>query len=122
MDPLHITDTNETPGVVLDAAKSHFEISGRSLCDSPNNFYKDIIEWLKEYALAPNSLTDFTFKFEYLNTQSAKSILDILTVLEGISGAKVSWHFNEDDEDMEEIGEELAELVNVPFEFMPNLN
>jgi hypothetical protein len=64
-------------------------------------------------------VTNFTFKFEYLNTESAKSILDIITLLESISGARVCWYFNEDDEDMEEIGEELAELVSVPFEFKP---
>lgn len=119
MDPLHISATNETPDVVLDASLGQFEITGRSLSDNPQGFYQAVLKWLGDYAVAPISETHFTFKFEYLNTESAKSILDILTMLESIRGAKVSWHFNEDDEDMEEIGEELAELVNVPFEFKP---
>jgi len=117
MDPLQIAESNETPAVELDPHSSHFEISGRSLSDNPKVFYAKIVEWLEEYANAPNSTTDFAFKFEYLNPESAKSILDILTVLEKINGAKVSWYFKEDDEDMEEIGEELAELVGIPFEF-----
>jgi len=28
----------------------------------------------------------------------------------------VRWHYPEDDEDMEEAGEEYAEIVDVPFE------
>lgn len=119
MDPLYISSTQETPDVVLDANLGQFEIKGRSISDNPRDFYQEVLKWLNEYATSPKAETYFTFKFEYLNTESAKSILDILTVLESISGAKVSWHFNEDDEDMEEIGEELAELVSVPFEFKP---
>ncbi|HEY5690772.1 MAG TPA: DUF1987 domain-containing protein [Cyclobacteriaceae bacterium] len=119
MDPLHISATNETPEVVLDANLEQFEITGRSLSDNPHDFYQAVLKWLNEYAVTPKMETSFTFKFEYLNTESAKSILDILMVLESISGAKVSWYFNEDDEDMEEIGEELAELVSVPFEYKP---
>ena len=120
MDPLHIVETNEFPGVILNAKESQFEISGRSLSDNPAEFYKSVIDWLMVYAQSPNSMTDFTFKFDYLNTESAKSVLDVLTVLEGISGSKVTWYFKEEDEDMEEIGEELAELVSIPFEFKAN--
>lgn len=120
MNPLHISATNETPEVNLDARQGLFEISGRSLCDNPATFYLPVTEWLKEYATDPLPATHFTFKFEYLNTESSKSVLDVITLLEKISGAKVNWYFKEDDEDMEEIGEELAELVSVPFEFIHN--
>ena len=41
----------------------------------------------------------------------------MLTELEEIDGAKVTWYFHEDDEDMEEAGEEFADLVEVPFDF-----
>ena len=117
MQALDIANTNETPGVVLDKSIAKFQVSGRSLSDNPAVFYKPIIDWLKVYTQAPNAITEFEFKFEYLNTESSKSVLDILTTLEGINGVSVIWYFNEEDEDMEEIGEELAELVQIPFQF-----
>lgn len=117
MDSLHLPETSETPAVLLDSTAGTFKVSGRSLSDDPKDFYKPIISWLKAYAQKPNYTTEFTFKFDYLNTASAKSILDILVILDAINGSKVIWYFNEEDEDMEEIGEELAELVKVPFEF-----
>jgi hypothetical protein len=43
-------------------------------------------------------------------------VQDILTALEKIKGVKVVWYFHDEDEDMEEMGIELAELVEIPFE------
>ncbi len=74
-------------------------------------------DWLDQYAGSPNDTNTFVFKLEYFNTASSKLILDVLSKLEDIKGAKVMWYFHEDDEDMEEAGEEFSELVEVPFEF-----
>ncbi|MFZ1805873.1 MAG: DUF1987 domain-containing protein [Cyclobacteriaceae bacterium] len=117
MAPLVIAETSETPNVLMDKTQGKFQVTGRSLIDNGSTFYQPIIEWLKEYAKDPNSETAVSFKFEYLNIESSKSVLDLLTVLEKIKGATVIWYFNEEEEDMEEIGEELAELVTIPFKF-----
>lgn len=117
MAPLVIAETTETPNVLMDATQGKFQVTGRSLIDNASTFYQPIVEWLKEYAMNPNSETVISFKFEYLNIESSKSVLDLLTVLEKIDGTSVIWYFNEEDEDMEEIGEELAELVTIPFKF-----
>ncbi|MEQ8426095.1 MAG: DUF1987 domain-containing protein [Cyclobacteriaceae bacterium] len=117
MEPLRTAETNETPKVNLDKAAGIFQIEGRSLTETPSEFYKPAIQWLKGYAKAPNPETTVTFNFEYLNIESSKSILDLLNILEEIPGARVTWYFGAQAEDMEEIGEELAELVNIPFSF-----
>ncbi|HOO09143.1 MAG TPA: DUF1987 domain-containing protein [Cyclobacteriaceae bacterium] len=117
MDPLVIAETAETPDVILDKGQGKFQITGKSLIENAGAFYKPVAEWLASYAKAPNPETNLSFKFEYLNIESSKSLLDLLTALDKVKGAKVTWYFNEEDEDMEEIGEELAELVNIPFEF-----
>ena len=60
------------------------------------------------------------FKFDYFNSASAKQILDILSIFEEVKNGggdvKIDWYFLEDDEDMEEAGEEYADIVEVPFE------
>jgi hypothetical protein len=47
-------------------------------------------------------------------------VQDILSALEKIKGMKIVWYFYEDDEDMEEMGHELSELVEIPFEYKTN--
>jgi hypothetical protein len=117
MEIISLEGTEDTPRVILDSKNGIFEISGRSLPEDTAEFYQPVLDWLEAYAASPNSSTEFVFKLEYFNTASSKLILDILSKLEDISGAKVHWYFHEDDEDMEEAGQEFSELVEVPFEF-----
>lgn len=116
MQVIQLAGTEQTPQVHLNKEQGIFEFSGRSLTDNASTFYRPIMAWMKEYAEAPNSKTELVFKMEYLNTASSKAIFDLLTIVEGIDGAKVVWSFQDDDEDMEETGEEFSSLVKIPFE------
>jgi len=120
MQVIKIKGTDDTPKVTLDADNGIFEISGRSLPEDVVAFYDPILEWLDEYSQSPNSKTVFDFKLEYFNTASSKLILDILLKLEEMCDAGkeilVRWHYPDDDEDMQEAGEEYADIVEVPFE------
>ena len=120
MEIIKIMGTDDTPNVILDAENDIFEISGRSLPEDVTTFYEPILNWLDEYAESPNSKTVFSFKLVYFNTASSKLILDVLMKLEEMFEAGnevlIKWHYPEDDEDMEEAGEEYADIVDVPFE------
>ena len=120
MQTIKIIGTDDTPQVTLDTAENYFEISGRSLPEDVVAFYEPILEWLDAYAEAPLEKTEFNFKLEYFNTASSKLLLDILLKLEDMhddgKNILVKWHFPDDDEDMEEAGEEYADIVEVPFE------
>ena len=120
MEVIKIVGTDDTPSVTLDVANEIFEISGRSLPEDVASFYEPILEWLDGYSEEAIEKTVFNFKLVYFNTASSKMLLDILLKLEEMyeSGKEVliKWHFPDDDEDMEEAGEEYADIVEVPFE------
>lgn len=120
MEVIKIVGTDDTPSVTLDVANEIFEISGRSLPEDVAAFYEPILDWLDRYSEEASGKTVFNFKLVYFNTASSKMLLDILLKLEEMyEGGKevlVRWHFPEDDEDMEEAGEEYADIVEVPFE------
>lgn len=120
MRVIKIQGSDDTPKVILDADNNTFEISGRSLPEDVVAFYDPILEWLDEYAQNPLEKTVFNFKLEYFNTASSKLLLDVLLKLEDMYDAGhdvlVKWHYPDDDEDMEEAGEEYAEIVEIPFE------
>lgn len=113
--------TKETPNVNLDADSNTFEITGRSFPLNAKGFYLPILEWLEEYAKSPNGKTEFTFKLEYFNTPSSKSISDILKSLKVIKEAGnevvVNWHYEEDDLDILDLGHVFARMVGMDFEF-----
>lgn len=119
MEVLQVEGGSDTPAITLNKEKEIFEIRGRSLCNDPGSFYRPVMAWMSKYAGQPLETTELVFRLEYVNIESSKVLYDLLREMENIPGAKVLWYFHEDDEDMEEIGEELAELVRVPFVFKP---
>ncbi len=120
MENILIDPTDETPKVIFDRDKGIFELSGKSLPEDVSQFYTQLLEWLDAYAENPLAETNFDFKMDYFNTASSKMILDILLKLEelhesGDSKVTINWHYLEEDEDMEEAGEEYADMVEIPF-------
>ena len=120
METIKIQGTEDTPKIILDSENEIMEISGRSLPEDVSAFYEPVLNWLNEYAENPNKKTIFNFKLTYFNTASSKLLLDILMKLEEMhengNDVLIRWHYPEDDEDMEEAGEEYADIVDVPFE------
>jgi len=122
MEVINITGTDDTPNVILDKENGKFEISGRSLPEDVNMFYEPILEWIDGYAEAPADKTEFHFKLEYFNTASSKVILDILLkfeeIVENDNAVVIKWHYHEEEEDMLEAGEEYADIVEIPFDYV----
>jgi len=122
MEPLDIKATNDTPRVLFDPANNLFEISGRSLPEDVVTFYQPVLDWLDEYTRTPLKKTDFVFKYIYFNTATSKLVQDILTRLEHLqekgSEVKVSWYYEQDDEDMLDLGIEFKENVDIAFEIV----
>lgn len=122
MEILNIEGSPKTPTVTLNPTTGILDIKGRSIPENSIEFYRPIVEWLDEYGNAPASATVFNVKLEYFNTASSKCILDVFKKLENIkkSGADVTinWHYEEDDEDMLEAGEDYASIIKVPFKMI----
>ena len=122
MEPLDIKATNDTPRVLFDPDNNLFEISGRSLPEDVVTFYQPVLDWLDEYIRTPLKKTDFVFKYIYFNTATSKLVQDILTRLEHLqekgSEVKVSWYYEQDDEDMLDLGIEFKENVDIAFEIV----
>jgi len=122
MEPLDIKATNDTPRVLFDPDNNLFEISGRSLPEDVVTFYQPVLDWLEEYSQTPLKKTDFVFKYIYFNTATSKLVQDILIILEHLQEkgfeVKVSWYYEQDDEDMLDLGIEFKENVNISFEII----
>ena len=122
MEPFIKEPTIDTPRVVLDADSGVFEISQMSLPEDAVDFYAPIINWLMEYSENPQKETVFNMKLEYFNTASSKQLIQILLLLGNLKGKtdiKVNWYYKEIDEDMQALGEEYSQIINLPFNLIP---
>lgn len=118
-----IEGTEDTPGIVMDSENQHLSISGRSLPEDVTVFYQPVFDWLKILKETLSGELTVEIKLEYFNTASSKILLDIFMTLEDMcdgdkSCAKVNWHYDENDEDMLEAGQEYKEIVTIDFEMI----
>jgi hypothetical protein len=119
MEDLKQEGSAKTPVVEFNS-NGELLLKGRSIPENSIEFYKPLIEWLESYSESPNSTTVLSVQLEYFNTSSSKCILDIFKKLESVSGSEISvkWHYEEDDEDMLEAGEDYEAIIDLPFEMI----
>lgn len=119
---LHLEPDTDSPDLTLDAEKNIFNISGISVVEDALEFYTPVLKWFDDYMRSPNLKTTLVIKLKYFNTSSAELILYIFDKLKMIQDkgkeVLVSWHYHINDSDMKEAGEDYAELVELPFEFI----
>ncbi len=119
MENLKIRETNRTPKVNLDIA-GIIEISGNSLIENTEQFYKKIQNWLEEYIKKPQKETTVTFNMYYYNTSSQMWIFQMFDTLTNLHrvGEKVIFNWHYCDIDIKESGEDLASLLNIDINFI----
>ena len=121
MDPIKIEGTPKTPTVNFDAESGILEVKGRSIPENAVEFYKPLVDWIGNYGDNSKSDTVVNIQLEYFNTSSSKCILDVFKKLESVNGKTtitINWHYEEDDEDMFEAGEDYQAIINIPFKMI----
>lgn len=114
MESLEIAATDRSPAVSFDFENHRLTISGESYPEDVSAFYHPVFEALDSYlAGLDDGGCRFDFKLIYFNSSSAKAIMMLMEKLDEAAknGAaiEVYWHFDEEDDTMQELGEELGE-------------
>lgn len=130
MDIINITETKATPSIILDPENQLFELKGCSRPENVREFYMPVINWFENTIANIENIKQkyqdtpmvFEIKLSYFNSASAKFILDILLYINQIHEkglkTKINWYYEDGDEDMRDVGEELAEMVDFDFKYI----
>lgn len=123
MENVIIKGEQDSPSVDFNFETGHLGIEGRSLPSNPHEFYKPIMDNLKEFLAGWENDICFDIKMSYFNTASSKQILELLNLFipdENKSDKKlfykkltINWYHDGSDEDMAEAGQEYADLLQV---------
>jgi len=121
MDALIIKPTEHLPAISLIAETGRFVFYGKSLPEDGKVFYTPVLRWIEEYALSPAAKTECSFKMEYFNSSSSKCFADILNILDSIRekshAVTIIWNFDEEDDEMREMGEQYQSIYKLDFHF-----
>lgn len=123
MKSLNIGGSPNTPDIQFNATSGVLKIEGRSIPENPEDFFHPILEWLRAYFKDPREHTEFRLILEYVNSGSAKFMLEILRMvkdqMDSGKSIAIKWYFEEEDEAIEELGEHYTDLLKIPIEIIP---
>jgi len=133
MQKLFIEQTQNTPEINFSPEENVFLIQGKSSPEDVRELYYPVIEWIRIFLddLLEGEYTNFNketplkFKVDmsYFNSSSAKFFYDIFSELKRVTSSDipviVEWCYDEEDNDMKEAGEDIAQLAEMKFTYIP---
>ena len=118
----YIEASKETPLVSLNSEKGVFLIDGECVSETPDEFFNNITNWIKNYSKNPYKTTTLTINLRGINISSSKFLLNIIYQLENIhkSGfqVKIRWVYKNGEDGKYELGKDYSEMASVPFDFI----
>ncbi len=122
MEIIRIEKTNNTPSIYIDEANMLCRIEGSSYPEDAYEVYQHVLDWLARVGDNIEAELVVEFDYDFLNSISHKKVWQILHELKQFykngKPVKVVWYYDENDDDIMEAGEDLAELMNIPFELV----
>ena len=124
MNSVNIQATAKTPKIDFNPDKGLLKIMGRSTPEDSRVFYKPLIAWCEEYASNPAARKTVDVSLEHFDTSSSKGLLDLIKRLRCIKEnereIEVVWHYESDDVDILEAGENFEHITGLPFRMTPH--
>jgi len=123
MEPFNLPATDKTPSVRFVPKEGTLEISGCSIHENADRFFRPLLEQVEAYVRQPARNTVVRLTLSYFNSSSAKYVLDILKILDeayasGASKVAMEWYYEEGDLDMQEAGEDYKGLLEMPVRLL----
>ena len=132
MKSLCIEKTEYSPKVNFTPSENIFELLGTSRPEDVIAFYEPIRQAIEKYVaeyLSQNSDDKIkqlnykvVFNLNYINSASSKYILQIIDNFKRLhtAGANIEivWHYEDMDDQILEDGEDLSDVIRVPFTFV----
>lgn len=125
MENIKIEGTETTPSVDFNFQQNSLRLGGRCYTEDISEFFAPVFKSLEDYLDGQEgSDIEFNFELTYFNSSTSRFILRILDQLDTAAGkgntVSIFWHYEDDDEDTLELGEEYAEdLQHASFEMKP---
>ncbi|MRR23346.1 DUF1987 domain-containing protein [bacterium] len=123
--------TDLTPEIILAPAENRFIISGKSAPEDVRGLYYPVLEWMEEFVAGVRKGNNYTdtnplrlkLDLEYFNSSSAKFLFDIFAHLRDLNNegtpVEIEWHYDMEDTDLREAGEDLSLLCELQFRYCP---
>lgn len=126
METIKIDRTDRTPEIDFNFSTNRFALRGESYPEDVPTFFGPHISALEKHLKGmSDGQVEFNFELIYFNSTSAKVVMKLFDMLEETAAngvaVVINWHYQADDDNMQELGEEFGEdLSAATFRMCPN--
>jgi len=130
MEKINIKETEYSPKVIFDPTENKFELSGISRPEDVVEFFESVSFKIDDYIIyVLKNIDDYKgmtielkFDLKYINSASSKYVLQIIDNFKKLyfKGIKLNilWYYDNYDDQILEDGEDLADVIQLPFNFI----
>ena len=118
---MNIAATDRTPAITLSPSPLKLSISGESFPEDVSAFYGEVIAAINQLTTTAKGKLEVEMAMVYINSSSIKAMFRIFEGLENVRKhghpLTITWHFQDDDDIMEELGEDFKDrFPELPIE------
>jgi len=114
---LEIPATKTAPHVVF--RDGVLVIEGKSIPQESAPFFEPLLKTLNDYSLCPNNETRIELRIDYLNSDSMRSLMNIMIIAEKmhLAGNKVyvDWFYQNEEDIIYDAGTIFQSLIEIPI-------
>jgi hypothetical protein len=120
MNNLILESSYKTPEIRFDPTRGSLLMKGRVFPENPGEFFQPVLGWLNAYTPLPGVKTELILFLDYFNSASYEYIFRCCKIMEALGNqgkpASIVWEYESDDEDMQQMGQDVSELLKINFE------
>ena len=94
-------------------------ISGTSMDQETSSIFDPLLKTMNDYIMNPNKITRIETHLEYINSNSMRSLMNILIVVEKLhfEGNKVfmDWYYHDDKDIINDVGTIFQSILDFPI-------
>jgi hypothetical protein len=120
MSEILVKGNNVLPLITYDPSVNEIAVSGWSFSERPLQVFEPVFQILEKYEGAPLTLQ---YKLNCFNTATSKCLILLTEKIKALQtggiDVKVIWHFDSDDDETKEWGEDISYITGLEFDFQP---
>lgn len=118
LEKLVIKETSLSTYIEFDNKTKVLVMRGHTVPANAHTFFIPIIKWTEEYLKSNPIKTTLNISFEYLHTSAGKQVFELIKLLnESGNSITVNWYYEEDDDDMMQLGMDFSSVLGMQFNF-----
>lgn len=107
------------PTITFDHVEGELRIEGWSFSEKPQAIFDPVLKLIEDFLTESDKGISLHVSLQCFNTASGKCLMNIAQAVGNHDRSNtIYWHFDKEDEETREWGEDISHATGIPFQFV----